>query len=143
MPSDKHNLIMAIVTGLISSLFNVASSRDFVLLKLTFVFLWTSFFSPLQRSWWFVVHALWLWCKTRVRTELAGALLTLFVAPYMLEELEANETKHSDTPWSSGTLTFKSINEACALTIGHSVFFVMVGFIVEILFLLFCTYNAI
>ena len=28
MPSDKHNSIMAIATGFISSLFNVASSRD-------------------------------------------------------------------------------------------------------------------
>jgi len=28
MPSDKHNLIMSITTGLISSLFNVALSRD-------------------------------------------------------------------------------------------------------------------
>jgi len=28
MPSDKRNLIMAIATGLISSLFNVASFRD-------------------------------------------------------------------------------------------------------------------
>jgi len=28
MPSDKHNSIMAIATALISSLFNVASSRD-------------------------------------------------------------------------------------------------------------------
>jgi len=51
MPSDKRNLMMAKATGLISLLFNVASSEDvsfhqpqqlqcyMVLLKLTFVLL--------------------------------------------------------------------------------------------------------
>jgi len=48
----------------------------------------------------------------------------------------------SDIPRLSDTPTFKSINEVCALTIGHSTFSVMVGLIVEILFMLFSVNNA-
>ena len=49
----------------------------------------------------------------------------------------------SDTLRSSDTPTFKSINEECTLTIKHSTFSVMVGLIVEILFMLFSVNNAV
>ena len=127
IPSDKHNLIMAIATALISSLFNVTSSQDMPFRQLqqlqclyhgsselTFVLLC----APLPRRWWFVVHALWLWCKTRA----SRALLTLFLTWNIAQHLwtARSKTRHSNTPWSSYTPTFKSIN--VPLTIKHSIF---------------------
>jgi len=154
MPSDKHNLILAKVTGLISSLLNVASSGDvpfchpsssiaciMVLLKFTFVLLWTPFLYPLLRRWRFAVLILWLRCETRVSAVLAGHFLhysLLGMLPNMFKKLEAKRS----TAWLSDTPTFKSINGVRALTIEHSVFSVMVGLILEILFRLFSIYNT-
>jgi len=42
-----------------------------------------------------------------------------------------------------GTPTFISITRVCALTIMHSVFSVMAGLIVEMLFMLFSVYNTV
>ena len=90
MPSDKRNSIMAIATGLIFSLFNVASSRDVPFRQpqqlqcshhgFTKIYLCSPFLSPLARRWRFAVHALWLWCETRVIAEPVGVLQTLFFA---------------------------------------------------------------
>ena len=71
---------------------------------------------------------------------LAGALVTLFFAwngSQMFENLEAKRsTMLGDTP------TFISITEARALMIVPSVFSVMAGLIVEMLFMLFSVYNT-
>jgi len=98
-------------------------------------------FYPLLHRWRFAVLTLWLWCKTRVSAELAGALLTLLFAWNVAQHIRKarSETKHSDTPWLP---TFKLINEACTLTIEHSMFSVMAGLIVEILFRLFSFFNT-
>lgn len=50
--------------------------------------------------------------------------------------------KHSDAPCYSSTPTFISITVAHVLTIKHSVFSVMAGLIVEILFMLFSVHNG-
>ena len=52
------------------------------------------------------------------------------------EDIEFYLTSSINTP------TFKSINEVHASMIKCSVFFVMAGLIVEILFMLFSIYNA-
>ena len=93
MPSDKRNSIMAITTGLISSLFNVASSRDVPLrqpqqlqcshhgfTKNYLCYPLYSILSHLARRWRFAVRTLWLLCETRVSAEPAGVLQTLFFA---------------------------------------------------------------
>ena len=49
--------------------------------------------------------------------------------------------KHNDTPCQGDTPTLISIIEVRTLTIMHSVFFVMAGLIVEMLFMLFSIYN--
>ena len=74
MPSDKHNSMMAIATGLISSLLNVASSRVVPFRQLqqlqclhhgsTKAHLCSLFLSPLLRRWRLAVYALWLQCET-------------------------------------------------------------------------------
>ena len=74
----------------------------------------------------------------------AGALFALFFAwnvSQTFEELEAKQSVmihlvHGDTP------TFISITGTCALTIVHSVFSVMAGLIVEMLFMLFSLRNG-
>jgi len=63
---------------------------------------------------------------------LAGALLMLFFA-WNVRRVKC-EMKCSDTPCLSDIPTFKLINETCALMIEHSVFSVMVGLIVVILY---------
>ena len=74
-----------------------------------------------------------------MQSYVAGVLFTFSfawnVAQYVWRA--RSETKHSDTPWSSDTPNFKLINEVHTLTIKHSVFSVMAGLIVEILFMLF------
>ena len=79
---------------------------------------------------------LWLQCETRISAELVGAFFTLFFAWNVVQHVRTarSETKHSNAP------TFKSINEAHALTIEHSVFSIMAGLIVEILFVLFSVF---
>ena len=77
--------MLAIATDSISSLFNVASSRDIHFHQpqqlqclhhgSTKVLLCTLFLSPLLRRWQFVVFMLWLQCKTWVSAMLAGCFL--------------------------------------------------------------------
>ena len=88
---------------------------------------------------------LWLQCETWASAVLAEALLTLFFAWNVSQSVQraGNEIKHSNTPWSSDTPTFKSINGVQALTIELSVFFIMVGLIMERLFILFSIYSAV
>jgi len=50
--------------------------------------------------------------------------------------------KLNDTPCSGETPTFISITGACTLAIVHSVFSVMPGLIVEMLFMLFSVYKT-
>jgi len=114
MPSDKHNSITAKAMGLISSLFNVASSRDVPFCQLlqlqcshhgsTKVLLCF----PLPRRWRFAVYTLWLRCETRVSAVLAEVLLTYLKCYLKCSKLL--EMKHSDTPWSSDTPTIHYIN---------------------------------
>ena len=132
-------------------LFNITLSRDVpfcqphcitVLLKLTFVLLCSPFLSPLLRRWRFALCALWLRCKTRVNAVLVGALLTLSFTWNVVQSVQRvrSELKHSG---SSDTPTFKSINWAHILTIDYSLFSVMVGLIVEMLFMLLSIYNTV
>ena len=68
MPSDKHNSITTRAMGLISSLFNVASSRDVPFcqpLQLQYshhgstkAYLCSWFLSTLPHKWWFVIAPL-------------------------------------------------------------------------------------
>ena len=72
---------------------------------------------------------------------LAGALVTLFFAwngSQTFEDLEAKRSVmiHHDTP------TFISITGALALMIVPSVFSIMAGLIVEMLFMLFFAYIS-
>jgi len=142
-PSDKRNSIMAIATGLISSLFNVTSSGDvpfcqlqqlqwfsssMVLPKITLVF-------PLAWRWRFVVHALWLRCKASVSAEPAGALQTLFFAWNAVQHIRTTRSKTK--PWPSDTPTLILINEAHLNNPIFCIFSVMAGLIVGILFVLF------
>ena len=110
MPSDKRNSIMAIATGLISSLFNFVLSGDVPTAAapmlgswfyqssalFTFVLLCTPFLSPLPRRWCqFAVRTLWLRCETWISAVLAGTLLMLFFAwngSQMFEELKAKRS---------------------------------------------------
>jgi len=96
----RRNSIMAIAIALISSLLNVTSSWDVPFRQLqwshhgsTIIYCCTPFLSLLVHRWQFAVRALWLWCKTRVSAEPAGAFFLLFVELFnMFEQLEA---KHS------------------------------------------------
>ena len=121
-----------------------SSTCIMVLPKLTFVLLCAPFLSSLVHKWRFVVQALWLWCETRVSPELAGVSLILFYAWNVVLHVQRarSEMKHSDTQWLSHTPTFKWMNGKCTLTIKHSVFSVMSGLIVEILFMLFFVHNG-
>jgi len=51
--------------------------------------------------------------------------------------------KRNDTQCQGDMPTFISITGACALTIMHSVFSIMAGLVVEILFMLFSVYNTV
>ena len=50
--------------------------------------------------------------------------------------------KHNDIPCEGDTPTFISITGVCTLTIVHSVFSVMAGVVVVMLFMLFSVYNT-
>jgi len=107
MRSDKRNSLMAIATGLISSLFNVTSSGDVPFCQpqqlqrlhhgSTKAHLCPPFLSPLPLRWRFVVRELWLQCETWVSAVLAEVLLTLFFAGIVTQSVQraGNETKHS------------------------------------------------
>jgi len=144
MPSDKRNSIMAMATGFNFSLINVTlsgdvpfhpvqqlqclhhgSTKDYLCSPLS------SIFSPLPRRWQFAICVLWLRCETRVSIGLAGVfLMLLFFAWNVAKHVRRvrSKTKCNNTPESSDTPTFKSINEACA---EHSVFSVMAGLIAD------------
>ena len=101
MPSDKWNSIMAIATGLISSLFNVALLRYEPFCQpqqLQCLYHLISFvlpFSFLASRWRFAVRVLWLQCETYASAVQAGALLMLFFAwnvSQMFKELEAKQS---------------------------------------------------
>ena len=51
--------------------------------------------------------------------------------------------KCSNAPCLSDMPTFKLVNEVSALTIEHSIFSIMAGLIVEIIFMLFSIYNTV
>ena len=55
----------------------------------------------------------------------------------------AGNKAYSDTAWLSDTATFWLIIGAHTQTIKHSIFFIMAGLIVEMLFMLFSVYNAV
>ena len=67
-------------------------------------------------------------------------LLTLFFAWNVSQTLEELEAKRSVIIYRAKA-TFISITRACALTIKYSVFFIMAGLIVEMLFMLFSIYK--
>ena len=74
----------------------------------------------------------------------AGALLALFFAlnvSQMFEELETNQSIMIHCVKVTHPL-FISVTGACALTIMHSIFSIMAGLIVEMLFMLFSIYNT-
>jgi len=60
----------------------------------------------------------------------------------MFEDLEAKQSVMIHHVKATGTPTFISITGARALTIVPSVFSIMAGLIVEILFMLFSVYNT-
>ena len=70
------------------------------------------------------------------RYSLLGTLSNMF------EQLEAKRSVVIHT-MTKQNAHFKLINEARTLTIEHSVFFVMAGLIVEMLFILFSAYNIV
>ena len=55
-----------------------------------FSFVLHSFFPYCLRRWRFVVHALWLWCKTWVSAVLAGAFLLLFFARTVIQCVQSS-----------------------------------------------------
>ena len=68
---------------------------------------------------------------------LAGVLLALFFAWNGSQTFEKLEADKGDTP------TFILITGVCALTIVHSIFSVMAGLVVEMLFMLSSVYNTV
>ena len=146
MPTDKRNLITTKALGLISTLFDIASSLLSAPAAASWFYLCFPLCSiPFPTVWWFAVGTLWLRCKTKVSTVLAGAFLMLFFAWNVAERVwrARSETKHNDTPWSSDTPTFKSINGVHTLMVERSIFSTMARLIVQILFVLFSTYNTV
>ena len=114
-----------------------SSAHIMVLQKFTFVLLCDPFLSPLACRWRFAVCALWLQCKTKVSAELAGALLMLFSTWNVTQHAwkARGEMKHSQVTRHDQVTCplLKSVNEACTLTVEHSIFSIMAGLIVEIL----------
>ena len=130
---QAHNFITTKAVGLI---FYVASSWDVlfanyssfkacIMVLITFVLLYTPFFSLLLCRWQFAVHVLWLQCETWVSAVLAGddsyVILCLECYASIQRAQKWNEA-YNDTPWSSNTPTFKVITGACTLMIETSVF---------------------
>jgi len=76
---------------------------------------------------------------------LAGALVTLFFAwngSQLFEDLEVKRSVMMYRVKATGTPTFISITGVRALTIMPSIFSIMAGLIVEILFMLLSVYNT-
>ena len=98
--------------------------------KLNFVLLCVPSLSPLLRRWRFVVCALWLQCNTWMSAmpsrSTSYAILCLECYP---------KCSKQNASWPGDTPNFHwSIIGACDLMSEHSVFFIMIGLIVEMLF---------
>ena len=105
-----------------------------VLLKLNFVFLWAPFlYHCCIVCGTCVIASIWDYDKCRASRGTSYVILCMECCPTLAE----SKAKCSDK-----SPTFKPINEVHALTIEHSVFSVMAGLIVEILFMLLSIYNA-
>ena len=152
MHSDKHNSIMATATGLISSLFNIASSGgvpftnhsnfNACIMKLTFALFYAPFLSPLLLSWQLVMRRLWLQCKTWVSAVLTISLLTLFFAWNVTQSVwrAGSKMKCSHLYW--GWVTHL-IAGAHASMVEYSIISILTELIVEIIFMLFSVYNTV
>ena len=154
MPSDKHNSIMTIATGLISSLIYITLSETclfanrssssnaciMVLSKLIIDFPCVPFLFPLPHRWGFAVHTLWFQCETWASTLFTYATLCLECYPKSSKQLERSVVIQHD--WMTHPLL---INRwACTLTIKHILCFsAMTGLIVEMIFMLLHIYNAV
>ena len=151
MPSDKRNTIMAIATALIflhwsaslcpeTCLFANCSNSNaciMVLPKLSFV-LHSFLHNRVGDDLWYMHQ-----CKTQVRAVQAGVLLALFLAwnvGLTFEELEAKRSTMIHCVKVTHPLL--STTGVYILTIMHSVFFVMAGLIVEMLFMLLSVHNT-
>ena len=121
-----------------------SSNACIMVLPKLLVLLCVPFLYPLLCRWRFLVHALWLKCKTWVSAVLAGALLTLFFA--------WNVTQSVRSSWKQSIVVHRDrvahrlfwlINGARTLTIKHSIFSVMAGLIAEMIFMLLSIYNVV
>ena len=142
MPSDKHNSRAARTRDLISSLINVASSRDVPFHQLqqlqclhhgaTVVRFWSPILSSKPRK---VII-----CGRHVMAsvqdiQIVEALLTLCLAYYAMKWV-----RHC---WNRGIMAF-TYRDMCAHFMSiFSVFSVMAGWIAEMLFMLFFAYIAV
>jgi len=142
MPSDKYNSRMARARDLISSLIKVASSRDVPFHQLqelqclhdgaTFVPLWSPILSSQPRK----VTICGRHVMASVQDiQITEALLILLLAYYVMKWVW-----HS---WNWGATAFTYQDMGARFTSIFSVFFVMAGWIVEILFMLFFAYIAV
>jgi len=106
MPSDKRNSITTKAMGLISSLLNVASSRDVLFCQLqqlqcshhgsTKVYLCSPFLSPLLSRWQFVVAALHGFTEDLVTVVIAEVFITqCFCLNVLYKMLTALKTKRN------------------------------------------------
>jgi len=155
MPLDKRNLITAIATVLISSLFNVASSRDVPFCQLQQLHCLHHGSTKALPLFSFVLHSFLLF---RVGDNLRyarygfGMRLVVQVGEFLHYSLLENLAKHSKSLGAKRSavihrvkMTYpllKSITGACASTIVHSVFSIIAGLIVEMLFMLFSVYKS-
>jgi len=130
MPSDKRNSITAKAIGLISSLFNVASSRDVPfhqLLQLqcshhgsTKAYLCSPFLSWLPRRWRFAVAPLRGFMETLVTAVIAEVLNTLSFCLKPSAKCQTTLKTKRNRPFTFSLWLIDP--EACAATSGFSVF---------------------
>jgi len=146
MPSVKHNSRAARARDLISSLINVALSRDVPFHQLqqlqclhhgaTFVPLWSPILSsqPLKGT----IRGRHVMASVR-DIQIAEAFLTLCLAYYVIKRV-----RHF---WNRGAMAFKYWDMGCAFheyrVCIFSIFSTMAGWIAEILFMLFFAYIAV
>ena len=139
MPSDKHNLRTAKARDLISSLINVASSRDVPFHQsqqlqcqhqgATFVPLWSPILSSQPRK----VTICGRHVMASVQDiQITKALLTLCLAYYVMKQV-----RHC---WNWGVMAFTYRDMGHVF---HAVYSVMAEWIAEILFILFFAYIAV
>jgi len=158
MPSDKHNLITTIATALISSLFNVVSSGDVSFHQprqlrclhhgSTKAYLCSPLYSiPFSFTVQVTICGTFVMASVRDLGKCSASKVRFL--RYCLLGMLARHSKswkrneaRKDTLCKGDTSTFISIIGECALTITHSVFSVMAGLIVEMLFMQFSVYNT-